>query len=436
MASIRRSVALSFAQRYSALAIQLGAVVVLARLLTPAEFGTFAVASAVVTLAAVLQDFGVGNYLVQEKSLERRKLETAYSVAFAIAWPLGIALFLARDAIAAWYGEPELAPVIGVLSLTFVAMPFGTPPLAMMRREMQFGRLYALGVAGAGMTAAVSLALALTGGGALSLAYGLVAGSLTSAVAAHLLRPGLLLLRPSLRHWRTVLKFGCQSSALAALTELGNQMPSIAAGRLLGIEAAGLLHRATSTIQIYRKGVLEGLMPVLLPAFAAKLRQGHALKDSYLRGVAYLTAVGWPFSVVLALLAHPILRVLFGPQWDAAVPLVQILCLAGAITPFVHLGRPLFIALGRIDLGLRIQLVVQPLKIGLVIAAAFHGLVWVAVALCLPPLLNAWLGHRHLSRLLGYRTGELLGAVARSAGVALGSAVAPLLVVLTLGMQP
>src|SRR3546814_14422784 len=65
------------------------------------------------------------------------------------------------------------------------------------------------------------------------------------------------------------------------------QMPSIAAGRLLGIEAAGLLHRATSTIQIYRKGVLEGLMPVLLPAFAAKLRQGHALKDSYLRGVAY-----------------------------------------------------------------------------------------------------------------------------------------------------
>src|SRR3546814_16288184 len=73
-------------------------------------------------------------------------LETAYSVAFAIAWPLGIALFLARDATAAWYGEPELAPVIGVLSLTFVAMPFGTPPLAMMRRAMPFGRLYALGV--------------------------------------------------------------------------------------------------------------------------------------------------------------------------------------------------------------------------------------------------------------------------------------------------
>src|SRR3546814_13584426 len=139
-------------------------------------------------------------------------------------------------------------------------------------------------------------------------------------------------------------------------------MPSIAAGRLLGIEAAGLLHRATSTIQIYRKGVLEGLMPVLLPAFAAKLRQGHALKDSYLRGVAYLTAVGWPFSVVLALLAHPILPVLFGPPWDAAVPLVQLLCLAGAITPFVHPVRPLFISLAPIALDLRIPPACPPAK--------------------------------------------------------------------------
>src|SRR3546814_12096515 len=121
----------------------------------------------------------------------------------------------------------------------------------MMRREMQFGRLYALGVAGAGMTAAVSLALALTGGGALSLAYGLVAGSLTSAVAAHLLRPGLLLLRPSLRHWRTVLKFGCHASALAALTELGNQIPSIPPGRPTGTPTTGLTPRSTPRLQIY-----------------------------------------------------------------------------------------------------------------------------------------------------------------------------------------
>ena len=436
MADIRRSFVLSFAQRYSALAIQLAAMVVLARVLTPAEFGTFAVASAVVALATVLQDFGVGNYLVQEHTLDRAKLATAYSVAFLIAWPLGIALYFGSDIFADWYAHPGLEDVIAILSLTFFAMPFGTPVLAMMRRDMQFGRLYALGVASAAATAGVSLTLALHGHGAISLAWGLLAGSLAMTFGAHLLRPGLLLLRPGFAHWSAVLGFGGRSAAIAALTELGTQAPSIAAGRLLGFEAAGLLHRATSTLQIYRKSVLDGIMPVLLPAFAAKLRSGLALKDSYLRGVAYLTAIGWPFSVVLALLAHPVLRVLFGHQWDAAVPLVQILCLSGVLTPFIHLSRPLFIALGRIDLSLNIQLVVQPLKILLVVAAAFHGLTWVAAALCLPPMLNAWLAHRRLSRLLGYRAGELLRAVTRSLAVTACSAMVPAVVVLTLGLEP
>ena len=436
MASIRRSFVFSFAQRYSALAIQMGAMVVLARLLTPAEFGTYAVASAVVTLATVLQDFGVGNYLVKEQALDRPKIATAYSVAFVIAWPLGIALYAASGAIAAWYGNPDLERVIAVLSLTFFAMPFGTPALGLMRREMQFGRLCALGVAAAAATAAASLGMALTGHGTISLAWGMVAGSLTTSLGASLLRPGLLLLRPGLSHWSQVMGFGGRSAAIAALAELGNQTPSIAAGRLLGFEAAGLLHRATSTLQIYRKSVLDGLMPVVLPAFAAKLRSGLSVKEHYLRGLAYLTAVGWPFSVVLALLAHPVMRVLFGPQWDAAVPLVQILCLSGAMTPLIHLSRPLFIALDRIDLSLRIHLIVQPVKILLVAAAAFQGVTWMAAALCLPSLLNAWLSHRELSRLLGYRPADVLAAVGRSFAVTLCSAAAPGAVVLTLGLEP
>jgi O-antigen/teichoic acid export membrane protein len=436
LASIRRALVLSFAQRYSALAIQFAAMVVLARLLTPAEFGTYAVASAVVTLAAVLQDFGVGNYLVKEASLDRDKIATAYGVAFVIAWPLGLAVYAASGAIAAWFGNPGLDPVIVVLSFTFAALPFSTPVLAMMRRDMQFERLCAVGIASALATAGVSLGLAVAGHGAISLAWGMLAGSLTTTLGAHLLRPGMLLLRPGLRHWPTVMRFGGQSAAIATLGEIGNQAPSIVAGRMLGLEAAGMLHRATSTIQIYRKGVLDGIMPVLLPAFAARLRGGMEVKETFLRGLAYLTAIGWPFSVVLALLAYPVVRVLFGPQWDAAVPLVQILCLLGATTPFIHLNRPLFIAIGRIDLSLRIQLVVQPLKVVLVVLAAFQGLTWVAAALCLPPLLNAVLAHRYLTRLLGYRLGDLAGAVGRSVAVTASSAVVPLLVVLALGPRP
>src|SRR3546814_19549304 len=98
--------------------------------------------------------------------------------------------------------------------------------------------------------------------------------------------------------------------------------------------------RATSTIQIYRKGVLQGLMPVMLPAFAAKQRLGHALKDSYLRGVAYLSVVCWPLGAVLAAPAHPIPRLQFASHGDAAALPIPLLLFAGSTpTSETHL-RP------------------------------------------------------------------------------------------------
>ena len=86
MASIRKALSLSFASKYSSLAIHTVAIMVLARLLTPAEIGVYSVGAAVVALAHVLRDFGVGNYLIQEKELTQDRIRTAFGVALVIAW--------------------------------------------------------------------------------------------------------------------------------------------------------------------------------------------------------------------------------------------------------------------------------------------------------------------------------------------------------------
>ncbi len=427
---------LSFAQRYSALAIQLGAMVVLARILTPAEFGTFAVASALVTLATVLQDFGVGNYLVQEHTLDRAKLATAYSVAFVIAWPLGFVLYFGSDAIAAWYKHPDLAQVIATLSLSFFVLPFGTPVQAMMRREMQFGRLYALGVAAAAATAGISLGMALAGYGAVSLATGLVAGSLVMAFGGHLLRPGFLLLRPGFAHWSAVISFGGKSAAISLLSEAGSQAPSIVAGRMLGFDAAGLLHRATSTIHLYRKTVLDGLMPVVLPAFSHRLRSGGSVAKLYLKGLSYLTAIAWPFALGVIFLADPLIRVLFGSQWVAAAPLVQILSVIAATSPLLRLNRAVFVAYNRIGTNLKIELFIQPLRIALVIYACFFDLRTLAIALAVPPVLNAIISQALLRRIVNYDIRDYWRSLGHSLFICLLTGLPPAVTVAIWGWHP
>ena len=93
MASIRKALALSFAGKYSSLAIHTVAVMVLARLLTPAEIGVYSVGAAVVALAHVVRDFGVGNYLIQEKELTTERIRTAFAVTLVIGWTMAAVLF-------------------------------------------------------------------------------------------------------------------------------------------------------------------------------------------------------------------------------------------------------------------------------------------------------------------------------------------------------
>ncbi|MEE8332516.1 MAG: oligosaccharide flippase family protein, partial [Alphaproteobacteria bacterium] len=112
MASIRRSLALSFAQKYATMAINIATVMILARLLTPAEIGIFSVGIAMVGLAHTLRDFGVGNYLIQEKELTPDRVRTAFGVTLVIAWIMAGVLIALSGPMAGFYSEPGVRQVM------------------------------------------------------------------------------------------------------------------------------------------------------------------------------------------------------------------------------------------------------------------------------------------------------------------------------------
>ena len=120
MPSVRKSLALSFASKYSDLVITTVTVLVLARLLTPEEIGIYSVGAAVVAMAHVVRDFGVGNYLIQEKELTQDRIRTAFAVTLIIGWTMAAVLFAASGPVSRLYAEPGLAHVMKVLSLTFM----------------------------------------------------------------------------------------------------------------------------------------------------------------------------------------------------------------------------------------------------------------------------------------------------------------------------
>src|SRR5689334_4412686 len=133
---IRRSIVFSLFERNGSAVIGLIGTLILARLLTPSDFGIYSVSLSVVMIMDVIRDFGVGTYLVQERQLTKSVVQTVFTVSLALSFACAGAILAITVPAAALYGEPRMIHVITLLSLTFLLGPFGTPSTGLLRRDL------------------------------------------------------------------------------------------------------------------------------------------------------------------------------------------------------------------------------------------------------------------------------------------------------------
>lgn len=413
----RRSLLLSFMGRYGAMPLRLAAMLALARLLTPEEFGAYASALAVVQLCAVLTDIGATQYLVQAPAAAN---EPARRAAFGLGLALGGGAAVPLLAIGllappAWL-DSGVGTTLAVFSLTLLLQPAVAVLSAGLHRELRFGPIAVAGVAGAATLAGGSVALAALGFGPVGLAIAGVAELLVVATVLRL-HGRAVLPRPSLRGWRPVFGFGWVWGAIGGLRQGADAVSRLLVGTALGLGPLGLLSRAQAVTQIFDKALLDAVSPVVLPALAAAQRAGRPIGPVYLRQVACFAAVAWPFFGALALLAEPFIRLLLGPGWDGAVPIVRWLCLAGLFLPLSGLVLPYLIAVGRLRAWLPAQVAIQAGRVALVALAAtvFLSIELVAVALAAEGAAKALAAQRLLGRYLELKAGATARVLLRSA---------------------
>jgi O-antigen/teichoic acid export membrane protein len=208
-------------------------------------------------------------------------------------------------------------------------------------------------------------------------------------------------------------------------------LPRLAFGKILGFDAVGLYARAITVCQLPDRVVVSALQPVILPAFAAQAREGGSLKESYLHGLSLMSAVQWPALIMLSLLAEPVVHVLLGPQWGQVPPLVRIMALANmALAPAV-LTFPVLVSAGRINDALWASLISLPPSFLIAIGAAFISLDAVAMSLLIIAPLQMCVAYFFIKRAINVTWSDLLSAAQNSALLAIGTALGPIVVVLT-----
>ena len=420
--SVRVAAAWALGSQYTSFTIQFAASVVLARwFIDPAELGEFSIAFAAVSLVAFLQDFGVNRYITGERELTPDKLHTAFTISILFAWSIAALALLMAAPIAWFYDNPALLPITLVIAASYLLVPLAIVPQALRQRALDYRSNTMIEVGASLANAAVAVTLAWQGYGALALAWGAFAQQAARLIVSQW-RAGLVLPWPwRLKGARPVMELGATNSVLTVAEVMISRSPELVIGRLIGAAATGLFARGAGLALQLRLLVAGAVTGVFYPAFRQVRDSGAPLGPPYLRVVAAYTAVTWAAMAGIAVLAEPLVHLLYGEKWIAAAPLLAWLALAQCCYVALPLAGDLPLLLGRKSALVRLTLIDTAISLALLALAAPFGLVWIAASRLAHGLCTVGVHWHQMQAMLGYRNRDILGIHLRSALAAMAA---------------
>lgn len=329
--------------------------IALARILSPSDYGVFAVALVAMTLLQAFNELGVSLALVRWERDVREFAPTAMTIAVASSSALYAITFFAAPAFCAAMGSPSAVGVLRVLCLAVVLDGIAVVPATILNREFMQARRFLTDLSSFTVSTSITITLALGGFGAMSFAIGQIAGNVVSVTIYLILCP--VKIKPG---WdsgiaRELVMFGLPLAGSSLLVLSVTNVDKIAIGALTDEVTLGLYLMAFNQSSLPLQVFSEAARRVSLAGFSRLLDDRPKLEDSLARGAGLLMAATIPVCVLLACYAEPMLAFVYGEKWTPAAQALQILALLGLVRVVLFIGYDLLVAFdsNRLLLGLQ-----------------------------------------------------------------------------------
>jgi lipopolysaccharide exporter len=309
---------------------------ILARLLTPRDFGVVALALVFTVFFEAIKDLGLGQALIvasPEEEADRAQTVFAWSVVIGIALTLLTAGL--SPLIAGFFHQSQLTGLLPVLGLNFILRALGTTHYSLARKHLNYRVRTVSEICEVTVRGIVGIALALSGFGAWSLVLGFVAGVAASTIALWLQVPFRPRAELSRTHLRDLLRFGGVLTVVDIGAVIFYNTDYLFIGRVLGAASLGLYSIGFRIPELAILNVAHVAGDVLFPAYSAIDRE--RLREGYLTSLRYLAMLTVPLAVGLAALARPVILVVFGHQWVGSISVTRAIA---AYTLFATLAIP------------------------------------------------------------------------------------------------
>jgi O-antigen/teichoic acid export membrane protein len=405
--SVRLSLAWTYLAQGLIFLVAFGSSVVIARLVTPRDFGIFAMAAAITTILNLFMQFGLAKFIMRQPQVDRDLLRSLFTVNTALTL-VYVGALVAGSAFASTVAN---SPEVGEFLLVFALFPlialFEFVPSALCAREMRFGLIAGISVLRAVVLATSTIVLAVMGFAYMSFAWAAVMAWLATTLAynACCWRPDIWRLR--FIGFRSIFQFGAEMVGIGGFNQLGSRAGEMALGSILGLPALGIYTRASGLpTQIYTNIYGAG-SNVIFARLSRELRDTGGFADTYVRFMRLILGLLWPAMFGLAVLAQPLVNIVYGPKWQAAALPLSLLTIALAVTLAIGMSSEVFVLRHETRRQMKIESIRAGAGFLLFIGGAMISLPMAAGAKLVEALL-AWLLYRRpMDRMVGGSVGQL-----------------------------
>lgn len=361
---IKKSVAWISIAQLGTLTLAFASSIVVARHITPREMGIFAIGVAVAGIISLFQQLSLPAFLIREEKLNDNIIATAFSINAAVTTMLALLIFAGSFVLGALFSEPGVESVLAVLALSPIPGIFAFVPSSILERQGRFKRLSIISIVSNVVTYLTSIVLVLMGFSYMSLAYGLVAGSVVSGILMISAGHQYFTMRIGIYHWRRIAKFSAQMLVISGASQGGRKICEIVLGSVQGLAGLGLYNRASGLINMVWSSIYQISGRILLVRFSEVNRNRGSFREDYLAIMSIATAILWPTFAGLAVVAEPLILLVYGESWLGAAGPFMVLAVAAIVGVPAIMNYQLLVSTGKLTKATGVEVTRTAIGVG------------------------------------------------------------------------
>lgn len=379
----------SFFNQFSNYGMQFCIGIVMARLLSPSDYGITALPGVFMAIAGIFQDSGMTGALVRKEKIEEKDYSTLFIYSIAMGIFMYAVLFIASPWIAIFFHTPVLIPLIRVTALTFLWGPVSTVQYVILKRKLDFKTPTKISIATKIFSGVVGITLAYMGYGLWALVIsGVLSSFLGLVIVAYVVKwyPKTGWSKDSFKYlWN----YGNKMLASALLDTAYNNITPVFVGKYYSPSDLGIYNRAQGYASLPSQQMTGVIQNVTFPVLSKMLNDDEGLARNYRRMIRTTAFIVFPMMFMLSALARPLILMMITAKWEPCIILLQLMCFSLMWYPIHAMNLNLLQVKGRTDLFLRLEIIKKILCLSILVITLPQGLIIfcigniVATILCL-----------------------------------------------------